>query len=73
METGFVGFIILAVLIVWFALTLWGAHHLKKYRAEKAKQQRARDIEAEMRQDIADRAVQKKVAAKILRESGQKP
>ena len=66
MDSSFIIFLIVLALAVLIPLNHWNTQ--KRIQFE-----RKRQIEAQMRQDITDRATQKKVAAKILREAGKKP
>lgn len=60
----------LFLILAFFAVCAFMGYKL--YYAS-ARKQRERAIEAGMRQDIADAATQKKVAAKLLHEAGEKP
>lgn len=68
--------IVLAVLGIggFIAVCIWiGAFVLPKMRKRADERQFARNVEAQMRYDIAYAAAQKKAADKILRERGEKP
>lgn len=58
----------------FFGVCIWiGAFVLPRMRRKADERQFARDVEAQMRYDIAYKAAQKKAADKILRERGEKP
>lgn len=66
MEASIIAFVCIIAIPL---LLLWQ----RKAAERLAQSDRKKDIEAAMRQDIIDTQTQKEVAAKLLREAGQKP
>lgn len=68
------GDILFAVFFVIFLIACaWVGTKIPKWQRARAVTQRARDIEADVRQEAIDMESRKKAAAKILRERGQTP
>lgn len=60
-------------LAICFGIGIWLTPKINRYRRKAAQKRRDAEIEAEMRQDIADQSARRRVADKILRESGERP
>jgi len=66
MDSNAIFLILILAVVVLVPLSIWSTKR-------KAQFDRKRAIEAQMRQDIIDTRTQKEVAAKLLREFGERP